>query len=333
MQIYAGMDQRTPLAEIGNHARRVEAMGYDGLNVPDAVHDGLLAAQAALQATTRLRVATSVLVCFPRSPMNAAHAAWDLQAFSGGRFELGLGTQVRGNIVGRYSTPWTPPVPRMREYVQSLRAIWDCWQNGGPPHRAPRDSHLPGRGRTEDDGPRRRGRRRNHDPPHQRRTALPARGRAPRDGEGRPAGRALAAAARTRGGRLRRHRRDTGGRRPRAREDPGTPDLSLLDTRLLADPRALQLGRRRSESAPADARRALDRHGRGDHRRDAQRVGAPGNLRRDRGHPARVVRRARRPHHLSRTRRRGRRRESHRSPTASPFPYPTTRAPTRKPPR
>jgi probable F420-dependent oxidoreductase len=132
MQIYAGMDQRLPLAEIGGYARRVEAMGYDGLNVPDAVHDGLLAAQAALLATTHLRVATSVLVCFPRSPMNTAHAAWDLQAFSGGRFELGLGTQVRGNIVGRYSTPWTPPVPRMREYVQSLRAIWDCWQNGGP---------------------------------------------------------------------------------------------------------------------------------------------------------------------------------------------------------
>jgi len=132
MQIYAGMDQRMPLDEIADHARRVEALGYDGLNVPDAVHDGLLAAHAALGATARLRVATSVLVCFPRSPMNTAHAAWDLQAFSGGRFELGLGTQVRGNIVGRYSTPWTPPVPRMREYVQSLRAIWDCWQNGEP---------------------------------------------------------------------------------------------------------------------------------------------------------------------------------------------------------
>jgi len=130
MQIYAGMDQRLPLAAVAAHARRVEAMGYDGLNVPDAIHDGLLAAQAALAATSRLRVAISVLVCFPRSPMNVAHAAWDLQAFSNGRFELGLGSQVRGNIVGRYSTPWTPPVPRMREYVGSLRAIWRCWQTG-----------------------------------------------------------------------------------------------------------------------------------------------------------------------------------------------------------
>ena len=75
MQVYAGMDQRQPLAAVAAYARRVEALGYDGLNVPDAVHDGLLAVHAALQATTRLRVATSVLVCFPRSPMVTAHAA------------------------------------------------------------------------------------------------------------------------------------------------------------------------------------------------------------------------------------------------------------------
>jgi len=129
-QVYATMDQRMPLSGVASHARRAEALGYDGLNVPEAVHDGLLAASAALQATTRLRVATSVLVAFPRSPMSLAHAAWDLAESSAGRFELGLGSQVRGNIVGRYSTPWSAPVPRMREYVQSLRAIFACWQDG-----------------------------------------------------------------------------------------------------------------------------------------------------------------------------------------------------------
>lgn len=130
MQVYATMSERMPLAEVAAHARRVEALGYDGLNVPDAVHDGLLAAWAALAATTRLRVATSVLVVFPRSPMVVAHAAWDLQAASLGRFELGMGSQVRGNIVGRYSTPWSAPVPRLREYTLALRAIFDCWQHG-----------------------------------------------------------------------------------------------------------------------------------------------------------------------------------------------------------
>lgn len=129
MEIFASMSERMALREVAAHARRVESLGYDGLNVPDAVHDGLLIAQAALSATTRLRVATSVLVVFPRSPMTVAHAAWDLQAVSEGRFELGMGSQVRGNIVGRYSTPWTSPVPRLREYTLALRAIFDCWQN------------------------------------------------------------------------------------------------------------------------------------------------------------------------------------------------------------
>ena len=131
-RVFATMDQRMPLAEVADHARRAEALGYDGLNVPEAVHDGLLASGAALAATRRLTVATSVLVAFPRSPMTVAHAAWDLQASSQGRFELGLGPQVRGNIVGRYSTAWHPPVVRMREYVGALRAIFARWQTGAP---------------------------------------------------------------------------------------------------------------------------------------------------------------------------------------------------------
>jgi probable F420-dependent oxidoreductase len=132
MRVFASMDQRMGLADVESHARRVESLGYDGLCIPDALHDGLLLSQAALRATTKLVARTSVLVSFPRSPMLVAIAAWDLQSVSGGRFELGLGTQVRGNIVGRYSTAWTPPVPRMREYVQSLRAIFGAFQGKAP---------------------------------------------------------------------------------------------------------------------------------------------------------------------------------------------------------
>ncbi|MGH0038507.1 MAG: TIGR03617 family F420-dependent LLM class oxidoreductase [Myxococcota bacterium] len=131
-RIFATMDQRMPLSRVEAHARRAEAAGFDGLNVPDAVHDAMAAATVALRATERLHVATSVLVAFPRSPMTVAVAAWDLQEMSGGRFELGLGSQVRGNIVGRYSTPWSPPVPRMREYAGALRAIFEAWRSGSP---------------------------------------------------------------------------------------------------------------------------------------------------------------------------------------------------------
>jgi probable F420-dependent oxidoreductase len=62
--------------------------------------------------------------------MASANIGWDLQAASGGRFVLGLGSQVKGHNVRRFSVPWSAPAPRMREYVQSIRAIWDCWQNG-----------------------------------------------------------------------------------------------------------------------------------------------------------------------------------------------------------
>jgi probable F420-dependent oxidoreductase len=130
VRIYATMDQRMGLDAVEDHARRVEALGYDGLCVPDAVHDGLLLCHAALRVTSRLHAATSVLVAFPRSPMLVAIAAWDLAAASAGRFELGLGTQVRGNIERRYSTPWTAPVARMREYVLALREIFRAFQTG-----------------------------------------------------------------------------------------------------------------------------------------------------------------------------------------------------------
>lgn len=132
MQVFAGMSERMTALEVQDHARRVESMGYDGLLVPEAVHDGFLTSMGALMATERLRVTTSVLVVFPRSPMITAHAAWDLQGLSGGRFELGLGTQVRGNIVGRFSTEWDKPVSRMREYVESLKAIFTAFETGEP---------------------------------------------------------------------------------------------------------------------------------------------------------------------------------------------------------
>ena len=73
---------------------------------------------------------TSVLVAFTRSPMTTAVAAWDLQAMSSGRFELGLGAQVRANVEDRYAAPWSPPVERMREYIGALRATFATWQKG-----------------------------------------------------------------------------------------------------------------------------------------------------------------------------------------------------------
>ncbi|MEM9254967.1 MAG: TIGR03617 family F420-dependent LLM class oxidoreductase [Pseudomonadota bacterium] len=131
-QVFASTPEDMGPAAIGAHAARAEAMGFDGLQVPDAIHDGLLLAAMALANTERLLVGTSVLVAFPRSPMTTAVAAWDLQSMSGGRFELGLGTQVKANIEQRYSARWDAPVSQLREYVQALRAIFHSFQSSDP---------------------------------------------------------------------------------------------------------------------------------------------------------------------------------------------------------
>ena len=132
MKVHASVDDvRMPLAAIPGHARRAEALGCDGLIVPEAVHDGILYAALALEHTERITVTTGVVVAFARSPMLLAQDAWGLQELSRGRFALGLGPQVRGNVVRRYGMPWSAPAPRMRDYVGALRAIFTCWQTGG----------------------------------------------------------------------------------------------------------------------------------------------------------------------------------------------------------
>jgi len=129
-QVFASTPETMGPDAIGTHAARAEGMGFDGLQVPDAVHDGLLLAALALNATGSLLVGTSVLVAFPRSPMITAIAAWDLQAMSGGRFEVGLGTQIKPNIEKRYSARWDSPVPQLREYVQAMKAVFHSFQTG-----------------------------------------------------------------------------------------------------------------------------------------------------------------------------------------------------------
>jgi probable F420-dependent oxidoreductase len=73
---------------------------------------------------------TGIAVAFARSPMTTATTAHDLQVLSKGRFLLGLGSQIKPHIERRFSMPWSHPAPRMREYVQAMRAIWAAWNDG-----------------------------------------------------------------------------------------------------------------------------------------------------------------------------------------------------------
>lgn len=111
-------------------AARAEADGMDGLTCPELAHDPFMPLALAAMATERVQLATSVAISFPRSPMIVANIGWDLNVNSGGRFVLGLGTQVRAHNERRFDVRWEHPAPRMGEYVQALRAIWRTWETG-----------------------------------------------------------------------------------------------------------------------------------------------------------------------------------------------------------
>ncbi len=110
----------------------IERAGYDGVISLENRHDPFIPLTLGALNTEHLLLKTGVAIAFPRSPMVVANTAWDLQALSGGRFELGLGPQVRGHNERRFSVPWSAPAPRLREYVNALRAIWRCWSDGEP---------------------------------------------------------------------------------------------------------------------------------------------------------------------------------------------------------
>ena len=118
------------LSSIGKNARLLDEIGYHGMVVEETKDDPFVIMALAAEATTRLKLATSVAIAFPRSPTVTAMSAWTLQKLSRGRFTLGLGTQVKAHIERRFGLPWSPAGPWIREYVHAVRAVWDCWQNG-----------------------------------------------------------------------------------------------------------------------------------------------------------------------------------------------------------
>ena len=113
-------------------AAQMEALGYDVLFTNESKHDPFVLAALAAERTSQLEIMTYIAVAFARTPMLAAHSAHDLNELSKGRFTLGLGSQIKAHIERRFSMPWTHPAPRMKEFIQALHAIWDCWYDGKP---------------------------------------------------------------------------------------------------------------------------------------------------------------------------------------------------------
>jgi probable F420-dependent oxidoreductase len=116
--------------EVESAAMRAERDGYDGFGAAEARHDVFTALTLAARATGTITLQSGIAVAFARSPMNLAILANDLQLISGGRFQLGLGSQVRAHIERRFAMPWSRPAARMEEYLAAVRAIWDSWRTG-----------------------------------------------------------------------------------------------------------------------------------------------------------------------------------------------------------
>lgn len=130
MKVDGGVGLGESLDRVAELAVEQEAAGYDGFWTAETNHDPFLPLLLAAEHTESIEIGTSIAVAFARNPMTLANTAWDLQAYSG-RFILGLGSQIRPHITKRFSMQWSKPAARMREMIQAIRAIWECWNTDG----------------------------------------------------------------------------------------------------------------------------------------------------------------------------------------------------------
>jgi len=126
----------TPLdiRDFAELARQAEEVGLDAVLVEETKDDPYQALALGASTTSQIQLGTSVAMAFPRSPTATAMSAWSLQKLSDGRFMLGLGSQVRAHVERRFGMRWSAPAPWMRDYINAMRAVWQCWQTGESLH-------------------------------------------------------------------------------------------------------------------------------------------------------------------------------------------------------
>jgi probable F420-dependent oxidoreductase len=121
------------LKAVPSIARAAEALGFNTLWGTETMHDPFLPGALIAEQTQRLHYGTAVAIAFARSPATLAYTAWDLAQASGGRFILGLGTQVKAHVERRFGMPWPDSVVgKLREQINAMRAFWNTWQTGAP---------------------------------------------------------------------------------------------------------------------------------------------------------------------------------------------------------
>lgn len=120
------------MGKITERVRELAAAGYTGVQSLETGHDPFLPLVLAAEHSKDVDLLTAIAVAFARNPLNLAAIGNDLNGYSGGRFILGLGSQIKAHIEKRFSMPWSQPAARMRELIQAMRAIWANWYDGEP---------------------------------------------------------------------------------------------------------------------------------------------------------------------------------------------------------
>ena len=128
--LYGYGQDRSSTKALGRRARELEELGFDGLMIAEIDNDPFQSLAIAAHETSTIELRTGIVVALGRSPMTLANSCHDLQAWSEGRFSLGIGSQIKPHITKRFSMPWHGPAAQMREYIEALNAIWDCWYEG-----------------------------------------------------------------------------------------------------------------------------------------------------------------------------------------------------------
>ena len=118
------------LSAVPARAKQLESRGYDAAVTAETASDPFFPLVLAAEHTERIELMTSIAVAFARTPMTLAAIGHDVNAYSKGRFVLGLGSQIKPHITKRFSMPWSQPAARMREFILAMRAVWDCWYKG-----------------------------------------------------------------------------------------------------------------------------------------------------------------------------------------------------------
>ena len=126
------MTRATTWDNVADLARRVEAAGFSGMLFTEGHQVPWMNIAAASLAAPSLHFSTGIAIAFARSPMVSAEIAWELAQNTGGKFRLGLGSQVKAHIERRYAGTFDKPAPQMKDYVLAVKACLKAFRREAP---------------------------------------------------------------------------------------------------------------------------------------------------------------------------------------------------------